>query len=400
MLRGVLATIVSCALLVAQDTDWQKDLDVLIEEFPKRHKSPFTVVAEADWRKEAAELRAQLAAMDDDHALVAIRRLVARIGDSHSMVHTNQLSQGALPLRAVWWPDGVRVFATSKEHERAIGCRITQVCGKPIDDVLAALAVLEVCDNEGMRRTRLPLLLAQPRVLYGLGLGDRRDRVTLQVAPDEGQPFDVELVAAERPPAFVFPKRAAQAVTDQRGASWHHLQWLPDDGILYLQYNRCATSKEHDLSRFTQQAAEILQKEKVTAIVFDLQYNGGGNSSLGDMMFAALAMFEPLKSRQNVFCLIGAPTFSSGILNALRLKDSYGATLIGAETSGSPNCFGEVKSFELPHHQLVVQYSTKRFAHGDGTAKTIAPDVPIARSYADWLAGKDPLLEAVRARSK
>jgi C-terminal processing protease CtpA/Prc len=177
----------------------------------------------------------------------------------------------------------------------------------------------------------------------------------------------------------------------------HALSFLEAEGLLYIQYNQCATSPEQDLDRFTNECADLCATGRVRSIVFDLQYNGGGNSLLGDGMFEKLAAHPPMKEKRNVFCVIGRGTFSSAILNAKTLQSRYGATLVGEPTGGSPNHFGEVRTLRLPNSKLEIWYSTKRFERGPPGATTIEPDLRAEAAFADWVEGRDPVLDAIRA---
>ena len=71
------------------------------------------------------------------------------------------------------------------------------------------------------------------------------------------------------------------------------------------------------------------------------------------------------------------------------------AILIGEETSGSPNHFGEVKTLTLPNTHIQVKYSTKYFELINSDSKTIVPDVKLEPSIEDFLAGRDPILEYI-----
>lgn len=74
------------------------------------------------------------------------------------------------------------------------------------------------------------------------------------------------------------------------------------------------------------------------------------------------------------------------------------AVVIGEETAGKPNHFGEVRSFQLPGSKLTVAYSTKYFQRTDEDVSTITPDVKIEMSFADFTKGVDPVYEWIKAQ--
>ena len=88
---------------------------------------------------------------------------------------------------------------------------------------------------------------------------------------------------------------------DQQDKFFSH-KIFEDESICYLQFNRFADRLTHPhmkhLPRFDyyleQLMAEIHEKDVRTLIV-DLQYNGGGNSTLGDVLLSWLAPIDSIK---------------------------------------------------------------------------------------------------------
>jgi len=101
-----------------------------------------------------------------------------------------------------------------------------------------------------------------------------------------------------------------------------------------------------------------------------------------------------------VCVLIGPQTFSSAVDLADAIKTYHLATLVGEETGGRPNGFGEAYIFRLPHSQLAVSVSSALFirASGDTTDhRGILPDFPAPRTAEDRGAGRDPAVDRFRA---
>jgi hypothetical protein len=396
----------ACALAVsaaapAQDSAqprvqaWHEDIDYLAAELGKRHVAPFATTTEAAFRAAAAALEARVPDVDDDHVRAGLMQLVASIGDSHTVVQPPELLAESLPLRLVYWPDGLRVFATLAEHRHLLGQRVESVAGKGVAEVLQKLDSVIASGTEPKRRLTLPHLMTRPRLLAALDLIENAGAVPMRFVDDAGGTTDVELAPADLGAGAVFAPTRGQVVTGQRGAKWHHMEWLPEPGLLYVQFNRCATSEQHDLDRFTGALEDVLRQNEVRAVAIDVQYNGGGSSALGDALFARLARHDPMRAKKNVFCIIGGSTFSSAILNALSLRDRYGAVLVGSPTGGTASHYGEVRTFSLPNSKLTVQHSTKHFVRGDGRHESIQPDHVVERTYADYVAGRDPVLDKV-----
>jgi C-terminal processing protease CtpA/Prc len=106
-----------------------------------------------------------------------------------------------------------------------------------------------------------------------------------------------------------------------------------------------------------------------------------------------LAHRDALKEKGKIIGLIGRRTFSSGMMNAYQLRNATHCILMGEPTGGSPNGYGEVRTFTLPNSKLVVQYSTKLFRGVKEDVDTIAPDVSVEADSAAYFAGRDVVLE-------
>ena len=80
----------------------------------------------------------------------------------------------------------------------------------------------------------------------------------------------------------------------------------------------------------------------------------------------------------NVCVLIGRQTFSSAVDLADGIKTYHLATLVGEETGGRPNGFGEAYVFRLPKSQLAVSVSSARFVRASGDTsdhRGVVPDI-------------------------
>lgn len=398
MCRALLLSFILCSAASAQVDAWRADLAHLVDQLPRRHIRAFSVVEESVWRAEAKQLDARLGDLKDDAAFeFELMKLVARLGDSHTTISTKHLGgDDHYPLGIYWFSDGPRIIKTPREHREFLGWKLEGIDKASMAEVRRKLGAVQVFDNEARVRSGVPRLITWPKLLYLAGLSASADSATFQLERG-GETRELEL----KPGGFgVFPARRTPGrtmTTARQGSKWFWTKFFPAEGLLYVQYNRCRTSGQWNVTKLATQLARRMATGEVKTFVFDVQYNGGGSSIIADMMFAQLARHEPFRSRKNLFCIVGRQTFSSAILNAMTLKSRYGAQLIGEATGGSPNHFGELRTFELPNSRLTVRYSTKYFARGKPGAKTIEPDHAAEMSYADFIAGRDRTLDKIRA---
>lgn len=401
---AIALTLLLTAALSAQDSRaeraarWREDLSVLAEQLPARHIDPFTVLSRRDFDARVKQLDARLGEFDDLTAQFELARLVAALGDSHTALQADELYKGStLPFGFLALRDGVWCLLAPKENASCAGQKLVKVGGQDLVELRRLAATLFVFDNESAWKARVGSLVTMPRLLWLLGLAKSDAEVELTFAGSDGK--ETTVVAApgirQRDSAIVRPD--SPPITAFRRDKWFDKSFVEDAGLLYIQFNRCATSKENDLDAFIASVEKVLSGGGVKAVALDLQYNGGGDSRRGDALIAALARHAPVNGKKNVFGVIGRGTFSSAILNASTLKSSCGGVLVGEPSSGSPNHFGELKNFVLPRSRLVVHYSTKRFALGPKGSTALVPDHLAEPTFEDYKSGRDVILEKIRA---
>jgi hypothetical protein len=116
---------------------------------------------------------------------------------------------------------------------------------------------------------------------------------------------------------------------------------------------------------------------------------------------------EPIKTRPRaepffagpVCVLTGPHTFSAAVEMAETVKVFGLAAIIGEETGGQPNSFGNAPVFPLPHSRLPVQIATARAVRGSGDATDFSPVIPdvIVRTTAEEIrSGFDPVIERAK----
>ena len=127
-------------------------------------------------------------------------------------------------------------------------------------------------------------------------------------------------------------------------------------------------------------------------IIIDLRENGGGSSAqLSD--FIAYLGNSPLNKKGSIYVLIGRRTFSSAVLNAIKLKTFANAIFVGEETAGSVEHFGAERHYELSATHIPLSYSTKYFSPIKNYEGALKPDVLIEETFEDYKNGVDAALD-------
>lgn len=185
----------------------------------------------------------------------------------------------------------------------------------------------------------------------------------------------------------------------QQPDSAYWCEYLADAKTLYIQYNKCQNIGR-PFESFAKEALSCVDSHSVERVVVDLRFNVGGDSRVIKPLVDGLKSRPALSTEGHLYALIGPVTYSSGMMAAMDFKEELHAILIGEPTGGKPNSFGEVKQATLPNSNLAIYYPTKYFRPiSDADPESIMPDVAVRLTLEDFLAGRDPVLEAALSHS-
>lgn len=387
---------------------WRADIDYLSRELPRRHKNAFFKCTRTEFDAAAAKLRDDIPRLANHEIVVGILRLIAMVGDGHTQAQ-NYAQVGnfrSLPITFEWLHDGYYVTRTTRSNAAILGMRLTHIGKTPIEDAVKRLTELFAAENEMQTRRRVPFSLRCPELLHACGLIERLDSAefTFVAAKDTESrttlsptPTGVEL-------RWVHAAETIPLAEQRTGEPYWYKILIPNkhSKAMYLAYNTC-----NGFGAFRNLAAEMFRlirkppyiKPPTWNLIIDLRRNGGGNSMVIDAIYWHINRRPELLRPGHLIVLVGRGTFSSAMMNAVQLRNRYGAVLIGEPTGGSPNSYGEIKPLTLPHSRLTLMYSTQYFELQPGGAQTVTPDVLINTTINDVVAGRDPVLEAALAYS-
>jgi hypothetical protein len=222
--------------------------------------------------------------------------------------------------------------------------------------------------NDAWLRDQLPRYLILPQVLHALRVTEDPAAVTLLLEEAAGARFTVPFAGSRTTSSFVDVTAAGGATPPlfrQRARESYWLTQLEGTRTLYLQYNRCQ----------------------------------GGSSSVDDALISGLQARSTWRTRGRLFALTGGRTFSSGLWTAIDLLKS-GAILVGEPTGGTPNHYGQVSTFSLPHSHLLVGYSTRYYRlMPESDTPSLMPELLVEPTIDDLRRGHDPVLEAATSWS-
>lgn len=390
--------------------DWSADLEYLKVELPKNHYKLYNVKDESYFIRGIDKINASKDKASDLDIAIRLQQLIASMGDTHTITGWASLADkgSILPLQLMWFSDGVFVQGTTIENQSLLGNKIVTINRTPLSTIADSIGTLFTLDNPAVIKNQFPKYLPIIQLLKHFGFA-RTDTIELLLENQKGEKWTYFL----KPSVLTRQNRRtfqpdSIALCYKNGRYLFTDSILKTDNIYYIQYNKCVcrefppqgySGKPEDLPSFTEFKKKILDNINTNdfdKVVFDLRFNGGGNSQPGSELVTELAAIPKINRKGKLFVIVGRLTFSSAVINAMDFKNMTKAVFVGEETEGKPNHFGEIKMMTLPNSGLKIQYSTKYFKRSNINLNTISPDQITETSFQDFKSGNDPAYEWVR----
>ncbi len=376
---------------------WQTDVAYLARELPRRHKNAFARVSSPDFEKQVADLHSRIPLLSEPEIRAGILKLVASIGDAHTSISSWGIPDAfrRLPLTLYWFKDGVFVIEAPPQYRSLLGGKLERVGRVSVDEACRTLRAYVSHENDAWLKVNLPARLVTAELLHAAGITDAPDRALVVVQTPAGERASAEVQALPRTEQTEM-LRAFQGEPPLYRRNTQTAYWatIIDGGAtVYFQYNRCVNDPERPFARFRSELRQMLDRNTVQRIVLDLRANPGGNSRLLGGWIREIKSSR-FNRKGRLFVVIGRLTISSSLMNAMQLRDRTAATLVGEPSGGKPSHFGEIRSFELPHSRIKINYSKKFFKSADNSP-SLMPEIPVEQTSQDYLAGADPVLKAI-----
>jgi len=295
------------------------------------------------------------------------------------------------------------VTRTTADYPSACGARIIAIEGRPIEEVLDLVETVISHDNEYWARFRSQQFLQGVEILQTLGLVPADGVADFTFAQPGGAEFTLSVRPISTPQAMatIFAPDPVSERTPlfRRNPNVNYWSsWVPEERTMYIQYNVCANASSEDFATFVKRVFATIDVQLPNRLVVDLRGNAGGSDSVIGPLFDALRARPWLNDPGRLFVLIGNRTFSSAVINTIYFNVYTRATLVGEPTGGNANAYGEVKTFTLPRHAIMVWHSTKSFEFDSIHPGAVMPDVMVRPDSYDYFANRDPVLEAIWGR--
>ncbi|MDK2950491.1 MAG: hypothetical protein PWQ77_156 [Kosmotogales bacterium] len=373
--------------------NWTEDLKFLKEELPKNHKNLFFNITKEKFNESMDEIIHNISNLNDYQIIYSLKEIFAQIGDSHTDF-ISPLPDIVYPVETYWFDDGIYIINSTKSN--CVKKKISKLDGTDIEIISNKMKKFYPCVNVASELLFTPQLISDPwiyKFIYNknsLKVESEANIFEMDYLPkniyDLKNKFPIEM---SKTPLYL---------TYRESPFWSN--YNEDERILYCQYNICWNDKnsflypDADFNAFEKNLINIVKENKIDKFIFDLRFNMGGNSSTGTELIKKISKYKENIGKS--FVIIGRNTFSSAILNAYDVLEYLDAVSVGEATWGQPNSYGEIKYLTLPNSGISVSYSTKFFKETDQKVNSLIPEIPVKLSFDDYIAGKDPSLEAIK----
>lgn len=383
-----------------RNSKWEKDLNYLQEALSKKHVNLFFKVSQEQFNKDIDELKKSVDNLNDDEITAEIYKIVASVGDGHTKVQ-KEFSR-SYPFQFYYFKDSVYAINTIDEYKEVLYCNLVKINGQDMKTIENKLSPLISRENEETIKKTLPNYLSRPEILHGVNIVEDIDAsVNFTFEDKAGKTFDLKVESlnptSDNDKKFVINRDYDETypLYMQKSDLNYWYKYLEEDKVLYLKYNVCSENdKSGRLNDFNNEVLNFIENNEVNKFVIDIRNNsGGGENRLGTLIDGIKD--NKINDKNRFFVIVGRPTFSAAIIDAVRWRSELNATFVGESTSGKPNHYGSVKKFSLPNSKLNVQYSTKYAKTGDDERDSFIPDKTIEISIDDYVNKKDPVLNYI-----
>lgn len=369
------------------NSPYAKDLLFLAETLEKNHPR----FVRSDFDAAVAKIIPQISGMDAVGFNLAVRRILAEMGDAHT--YSFQPEHKGDRMFPIWqlkhYDDGWFIDGIHGAYAAYLGHELVAINKIPIADVVKAAAPYISHETDEWLYHCFAQEIKNAGFLKALGIikADNTIPVTLidknwRKIEAKIQTYAIDDYKQYNSGAWItFPK------TGRYSGDNYYFKPLNSD-TLFIQYSFCNERKDCSVPEFLKQLKAELNKTKYKKVIFDLRFNTGGDVRLFQPVIDAVGEYKG-KQSFDLYCLVGADTFSTGLIHAVQLK-KMGAVIVGQATGGIVNFYADTQMTQLPNSGIRISYSTNYVETIPGYKGTnLLPDIKVKNMHSDIINGID-----------
>jgi len=421
-----------------------EDTDFFFRTVEQVHPNHLANISSADYKALKQQCRTtfeeefqQKGRISKASLALTLAEAAAAFGDGHTSLWLDSdliESERSLPMppfRLRWRAGRILICDTTEQFEHIKGVRLLEINGVDIEEFLQPMLAMISGERKAHRISRF---LSKQQIYWALLQPVKKQHMEITLASGHAEPETLVINLIDLPLYRKTFKAAAELHPPGTHCFYHN------DRTCYWRYNNFNYTKG-GRKAIDAVFSEIRDRDSQNLII-DLRFNGGGSSYAGDYILNYITsqsyrmysgsdvkiskqVYEKgllsilarlmrgriykhrnwLKRPHNmgfrfggrIYALIGPATFSSASDFAAVLEDFDIATLVGEETGGLRECFGDSPRFTLPNSGLQFSVSHKLFfapkPKPDDDKRGVVPDIAINDELlAECMDAEDPVL--------
>lgn len=227
-----------------------------------------------------------------------LAKVAAALHDGHTAIYYWSSPDRIFPVRFTINGNAPSIVDLCQEEYRNIlGKEVKYINGKPLKKILNAAREIVSADNAVNFENLVQEYLLLTDFWAMMGMSDE----VLNITFTDGSTIAIPAINKSDLKIAQLQKDMSGRITAPRRALFDYTIYK-DKGICYMQFNQFADRVTHpknpQLPRFDEFMRDMMadmEAKSVKTLVVDLQYNNGGNSSLGDVLLSFLTPYRRMK---------------------------------------------------------------------------------------------------------
>lgn len=391
---------------------WQEDLEFLQQTVHDDYPHLFKKTTKEEFDTAVNHLHSNIPSLQEHEIIVGLARIVSMFKYGHTDIDFahGDFSFRHLPFNLYQYNDGIFIQGTHKDHAEALGSRVLEVAGVPIDSALTKIYPVVPAENSqyfkafGINYLRIPEVLHAQKITPSL-----QEEVALTLVKD-GKTFTHTFKAlpkGERPPvkySHILQQEDWLEARDQSETPLYlakldrryFYEYLPEEKAVYVRQSSVFHDEDEDISAFYNRVFDFIEANEVDKLILDVRLNGGGNNFNNKDVVTGIIRTEKINQMGKFFVILGRRTFSAAQNLVLELDNYTNAIFVGEPTSENVNFYGDNQKVALPNSGIPVYLSWAWWQDKpqwqDGP--WLAPHLAVDMSYEEYATNQDPVLDA------
>jgi len=404
---------------------WRQALEAASDTLRLRHPDPFTRIGRREFGRRLQALEDSLPTLTEEQRAVRALQLFAAIGEGHTFM---DLLNGPFkiwyPVRFYQFSDGIYIVSAHRSRADLAGAQVIEIGGRPAIEAIDHARTLIGADND-IGALENVFAASNQGLMRGLGLTSADGSLRLRVRRPGRRAEIVDLAALPGDATMEWRNRSEVfgvgfgAYTDwisaYRGlgadrfrtpdpARPLHLQYrrhfiavpLPAQDAYYIQVNYVLDAPNETLPAFFRRALEAVDRQRPRRLIVDLRYNSGGDGSKIPAIIHEFIRRGDNPPWRELYVLTGRKTFSAAVNLTEAFREHLSASFVGEPAGAGFRHAGNAEQMIYAEAGLQLTFSTAWHGPAQAIEDVYTPlDVPAQFSSADYIAGRDPAVDAI-----